>query len=159
MSHTDTNQIGLETADMSTIISKLNNLLSSYHMFYINVRGYHWNVKGEHFFTLHPKFEELYTNLQVEIDEIAERILTLGGTPLHAYSDFAQHTSIAEDKNVKQGNACVNGVVAGLQALIEEQRAVSSLASAADDQGSADLVDAYVQQQEKLVWMYNAFLG
>ena len=161
MSNTNnaTNQIGLEKADMSEVIAKLNNLLSSYHMFYINVRGYHWNVKGEHFFTLHPQFEELYTNLQVEIDEIAERILTLGGTPLHAYSDFSQHTNIQEDKNVKDGNACVQGVVTGLQALIEEQREVSTLAERAEDQGTADLVDEYVQQQEKLIWMYNAFLA
>lgn len=154
-----TNQIGLETTEVSQVIEKLNGLLSSYHMFYINVRGYHWNVKGQHFFTLHPKFEELYTALQIQIDEIAERILTLGGTPLHAYSDFAQHTSISEDKNVKDGTRCVNGVVAGLQELIEEQRQVSALAVESEDQGSADLVDAYVQEQEKLVWMYTAFLG
>ena len=154
-----TNQIGLEKADMSAIIAKLNGLLSSYHMYYINVRGYHWNVKGEHFFTLHPKFEELYTALQVQIDEIAERILTLGGTPLHAYSDFAQHTSICEDKDVSDGKTCVKGVITGLQTLIAEQRQVSTVASDADDQGSADLVDTYVQEQEKLVWMYNAFLG
>lgn len=161
MSNTDTtmNQIGLEKADMKAVVEKLNHLLSSYHMFYINVRGYHWNVKGEHFFSLHEQFEDLYTNLQVEIDEIAERILTLGKTPLHAYSDFAQHTSIEEDKNVHDGNACVKGVVTGLQALIEEQRLVSALAAEAEDQGTADLVDEYVQQQEKLVWMYNAFLG
>lgn len=154
-----TNQIGLEKADMSAIIAKLNGLLSSYHMYYINVRGYHWNVKGEHFFTLHPKFEELYTALQVQIDEIAERILTLGGTPLHAYSDFAQHTSICEDKDVSDGKTCVKGVITGLQTLIAEQRQVSTVASDADDQGSADLVDTYVQEQEKLVWMYNAFSG
>ena len=154
-----TNQIGLEKADMSEVIAQLNNLLSTYHVFYLNVRGYHWNVKGEHFFTLHPKFEELYTARQLQIDEIAERILTLGGTPLHAYSDFTQHTSIQEDKNVKDGNACVKGVVTGLQALITEQRKVSALAADSEDQGTADLVDAYVQEQEKLIWMYNAFLG
>ena len=154
-----TNQIGLEKADMSEVIAQLNNLLSTYHVFYLNVRGYHWNVKGEHFFTLHPKFEELYTALQLQIDEIAERILTLGGTPLHAYSDFTQHTSIQEDKNIKDGNACVKGVVTGLQALITEQRKVSALAADSEDQGTADLVDAYVQEQEKLIWMYNAFLG
>ena len=154
-----TNQIGLEKADMSEVIVQLNNLLSTYHVFYLNVRGYHWNVKGEHFFTLHPKFEELYTDLQLQIDEIAERILTLGGTPLHAYSDFVQHTSISEDKNVKDGTTCVKGVVTGLQSLITEQRQVSSIAAEGDDQGTADLVDAYVQEQEKLVWMYNAFLG
>ncbi len=158
-SNNATNQIGLEKADMSEVITKLNNLLSTYHVFYLNVRGYHWNVKGEHFFTLHPQFEELYTSLQVQIDEIAERILTLGGTPLHAYSDFTQHTNISEDKNVKDGTSCVKGVVTGLQALIAEQRQVSALAEESEDQGSADLVDAYVQEQEKLVWMYNAFLG
>ena len=158
-SNNATNQIGLEKADMSEVIAQLNNLLSTYHVFYLNVRGYHWNVKGEHFFTLHPKFEELYTALQLQIDEIAERILTLGGTPLHAYSDFTQHTSIQEDKNVKDGNACVKGVVTGLQALITEQRKVSALAADSEDQGTADLVDAYVQEQEKLIWMYNAFLG
>ena len=154
-----TNQIGLEKADMSAIIQKLNGILSSYHIFYINVRGYHWNVKGEHFFSLHEKFEELYTDLQLQIDEIAERILTLGGTPLHAYSDFAQNASISEDKNVHDGKQCVEGVVSGLQSLIEEQRNVSAAAEEADDQGTADLVDEYVQEQEKLIWMYNAFLG
>lgn len=154
-----TNQIGLEKQDMSAVIDKLNQLLSSYHIFYINVRGYHWNVKGEHFFSLHAKFEELYTELQLQIDEIAERILTLGGTPLHAYSDFAKHASIQEDKDVFSGNECVKGLVSGLQALIAEQRDVAQVAEDADDQGSADLVTEYVQAQEKLVWMYNAFLG
>ena len=155
----NTNQIGLEKKDMTEIIKKLNNLLSSYHIFYINVRGYHWNVKGEQFFSLHEKFEELYTDLQLQIDEIAERILTLGGVPLHAYSDFSENASIKEDKNVHDGKACVKGLVSGLQALIEEQRTVAEAAEGVDDQGSADLVTEYVQEQEKLVWMYTAFLG
>lgn len=156
---TDTNQIGLEKAETKPTIKALNNLLSSYHVYYINVRGYHWNVKGEHFFSLHQKFEELYTQLQLQIDEIAERILTLGGTPMHAYSDFKTHSKISEDKNVFDGTRCVEGLVKGLQELIDEQRAVVTLAEEAGDQGSADLVTEYVQEQEKLVWMYNAFLG
>lgn len=154
-----TTQIGLEKSELTPVIKALNNLLSSYHVFYINVRGYHWNVKGEHFFTLHPKFEELYTELQLQIDEIAERILTLSGTPLHAYSDFTQSSSIKEDKSVFDGRGCVEGVVKGLQALIEEQRNVATIAEEAGDQGSVDLVSEYIQEQEKLVWMYNAFLG
>lgn len=153
------NQIGLANAELTPVIKALNGLLSSYHIFYINVRGYHWNIKGEHFFTLHPKFEELYTELQLQIDAIAERILTLGGTPLHAYSQFATHTQLTEDQNVYEGHACVKGVVKGLQALIEEQRALAELAEQAGDQGSVDLVSGYVQAQEKEVWMYNAFLG
>lgn len=154
---TSTNQIGLE--DVSGVIEKLNTLLSSYHVLYTNVRGYHWNVKGEHFFSLHVKFEELYNEIQIQIDDIAERILTLGGTPLHAYSDFAKHTFINEHKNVFAGRDCVAGVVTSLQALITEQRALAELAEDAGDQGSADLVTEYYQAQEKHVWMYNAFLG
>lgn len=154
-----TNQIGFANAELTPIIKALNALLSSYHLFYINVRGYHWNVKGEHFFTLHPKFEELYTELQLQIDEIAERILTLGGTPLHAYTDFAQCSSIGEDKGVFEGRKCVEGVVKGLQILIDEQRKVAELAESVSDQGTSDIVTGYVQTQEKEIWMYNAFLG
>lgn len=115
--------------------------------------------KANIFFTLHPKFEELYTELQLQIDEIAERILTLGGTPLHAYSDFAERSGIKEDKGVFDGRACVLGVVKGLQTLIEEQRAVIEIAESASDQGTADIVTGYIQAQEKEIWMYNAFLG
>lgn len=154
-----TNQIGLEKGDLKPIIAQLNNLLSSYHIYYINVRGYHWNVKGSDFFTLHVKFEELYTQLQLQIDEIAERILTLGGTPLHAYSDFAQHARIKEDKNVFDGRKCVEGVIKGLNDLISEQRELAAASDEAGDQGTNDLVTGYTQEQEKLVWMYNAYLG
>lgn len=140
-------------------IEKLNALLSSYHVFYVNVRGYHWNVKGEHFFSLHAKFEELYTEIQTQIDEIAERILTLGGSPLHAYSDFAGLSSIKEHKNVFDGRECVQGVVSGLETLIKEQTALAEIAEAAGDQGSVDLVSGYTSEQEKQVWMYKAFLG
>ncbi len=151
--------IGLASSDMNKIIDELNTVLANYHLFYMNVRGYHWNVRGSDFFTLHVKFEELYTALQLQIDEIAERILTLRGTPMHAYSDFVKISSIKEDKNVKDGRACVQGVLTGLTMLISKQRDVIELADEADDQGTADLLTAYVQEQEKLVWMYNAYLG
>ncbi|MDO4700138.1 MAG: DNA starvation/stationary phase protection protein [Moraxella sp.] len=144
---------------MTQSVEKLNALLSSYHVFYVNVRGYHWNVKGEHFFSLHAKFEELYTELQTQIDEIAERILTLGGSPLHAYSDFATLSGIKEHKNVFDGRECVQGVVTGLEALIGEQKALAEVAEAAGDQGTVDLVSGYTSEQEKQVWMYKAFLG
>ncbi len=153
------NQIGLANTEVSAVIEKLNALLSSYQVFYTNVRGYHWNVKGEHFFSLHVKFEELYNEIVLQVDEIAERILTLGGTPLHAYSDFIQHTFIEEHKNVFAGRDCVQGVVTSLQTLIKQQRELAEFAEEAGDQGSADLVTEYYQAQEKHVWMYNAFLG
>lgn len=154
-----TRDISLAVTDMSAIVEQLNSLLANYHIFYTNVRGYHWNVRGSDFFTLHVKFEELYTALQIQIDEIAERILTLQGTPLHAYSDFLKISSIKEDKNVSDGVACVKGILTGLTMTIAKEREIIDLADEDDDQGTADQLTAYVQEQEKLVWMYNAYLG
>jgi starvation-inducible DNA-binding protein len=78
------NSIGIETSQSKLMAEQLNALLSNYQIFYMNARGYHWNIKGDKFFELHLKFEELYTNALLKIDEIGERILTLGQIPVHA---------------------------------------------------------------------------
>ena len=75
------NKIGLDTKKSKMNAEKLNELLANYSIFYQNTRGFHWNIKGDKFFELHVKFEELYNDLKVKIDEVAERILTLGYTP------------------------------------------------------------------------------
>lgn len=155
----DTNSIGLHAGSASQLAEKLNHLLANYQIFYMNVRGYHWNVKGNDFFELHTKFEELYTDLLTKIDEVAERILTLSHQPVHAYSDYAKLSHLQEDKDVSEGKACVNGVVQGYQTLIELQREVLSLASDADDEGTASLASDYIREQEKTIWMMNAYLG
>jgi starvation-inducible DNA-binding protein len=155
----DTNTIGLHEASASQLAEKLNELLANYQIFYMNVRGYHWNVKGPQFFELHAKFEELYTDLLTKVDEVAERILTLGHQPVHAYSDYVTMSRIAEDKNVQDGKACVRGTLQGFQTLIELQRELLSLASDADDEGTAAQAGDYIREQEKTVWMLNAYLG
>ncbi|MFP3527074.1 ferritin-like domain-containing protein, partial [Pantoea sp. SIMBA_072] len=66
--------IGLDQKKAEQLGDKLNELLSNYQVFYMNVRGFHWNIKGERFFELHAKFEETYDDLLLKIDEIAERI-------------------------------------------------------------------------------------
>lgn len=83
----------------------------------------------------------------------------LNGTPLHAYSDFLRIASIKEDTNVSEGRACVKGILTGLTMAIAQQRDIIDLADELDDQGTADQLTAYIQAQEKLVWMYNAYLG
>src|SRR5688500_1515890 len=94
------NQIGLDKAKSKTLADGLNNLLADYMMFYQNTRGLHWNIKGEKFFELHLKFEELYTNLLLKVDEVAERILTLGATPLHTFEDYENTAKIKSVKDV-----------------------------------------------------------
>ncbi|MDT8895554.1 Dps family protein [Halomonas sp. I1] len=155
----DTNSIGLHEGSASQLAERLNALLANYQIFYMNVRGYHWNVKGENFFELHTKFEEFYTDLLVKVDEVAERILTLGHQPVHAYSDYFRLSTIEEEKSIHDGVACVRGVVKGYQTLIELQREILSLASDADDEGTASLVSDYIREQEKTIWMLNAYLG
>ncbi len=155
----DTNAIGLHNSSANELADKLNTLLANYQIFYMNVRGYHWNVKGHQFFELHTKFEEFYDDLLTKVDEVAERILTLGHQPVHAYSDYIKIASIQEDKNVHQGEACVRGIVQGYQTLIELQRELLSLASDADDEGTASQVGDYIREQEKTIWMLNAYLG
>ena len=155
----NTNTIGLHEGSASQLAEKLNELLANYQIFYMNVRGYHWNVKGPQFFELHAKFEELYTDLLTKVDEVAERILTLGHQPVHAYSDYVTMSRIAEDKNVTDGEACVRGTLQGFQTLIELQRELLSLASDADDEGTAAQAGDYIREQEKTAWMLNAYLG
>ncbi|MGM0832227.1 DNA starvation/stationary phase protection protein [Halomonas qinghailakensis] len=153
------NTIGLKKASASQVAKKLNELLANYQIFYMNVRGYHWNVKGRQFFQLHEKFEELYTDLLTKVDEVAERILTLGHQPVHAYSDYVKIAKIQEDKNVQDGETCVRGVLQGYQVLIELQRELLSLASNAEDEGTAAQAGDYIREQEKTVWMLTSHLS
>lgn len=152
------NQIGISQVKAEKLAKKMNVLLSNFQLFYINARGYHWNIKGDNFFELHVKFEEVYNDAILKIDEIAERILTLGFTPFHAYTDYLTHTSIKEEKNITDGKTCVQGLVSGFQTLLELEREILSLSSEANDEGTNALMSDYIREQEKLVWMYSAYL-
>lgn len=154
-----TNRIGLNTAKAQLLSEKLNKLLANYQIFYMNVRGYHWNIKGKSFFELHDKFEEEYNNLLVKVDEIAERILTLGHCPLHAFSDYIAQSSIKEHKQATKGKACVEGLLAGYKQVIQMQRDIMEVAGKADDEGTAALMSDYIGEQEKTVWMLSAYLA
>jgi starvation-inducible DNA-binding protein len=152
------NSIGLDTAKSKKLAAKLETLLANYSLFYQNTRGYHWNIKGEKFFELHLKFEELYNDLLLKIDEVAERILTLGYSPDHRYSQYRTEASIKESKQVSDGIKAVRDIVGSLGTIISLQREILSLSADAGDEGTNALMSDYIRAQEKLVWMYSAFL-
>ncbi|MEF1226673.1 Dps family protein [Vibrio fortis] len=152
------NFIGLDNEQSQQLAHELNSLLAHYQVLYMNARGYHWNIKGESFFELHVKFEEIYTDLQTKIDEIAERILTLGHTPDHAFSRYLEVSSINEHQNATQGKDCVTGLVNGFSELLTKQRDILEQAGDASDEGTAALMGDYIREQEKLMWMLNAYL-
>ena len=153
------NQIGLDPQSSELLADKLNELLANYQLFYINTRGFHWNIKGEKFFELHAKFEELYNDLFLKIDEIAERILTLGHTPLHSYEDYLAHASINAAKDVSDGNQCVQSILDSYSTILPIQREVLELSAESGDEGTNALMSDYIREQEKLVWMYSSFLA
>ncbi len=153
------NQIGLNEEKAKELASKLNDLLANYSIFYMNVRGFHWNIKGDKFFELHEKFEEIYNDLQVKIDEIAERILTLGLTPAHAYSTYNETSTIKELKNVSDGRECVKHLLEAFQNIILKQREILDLSGELDDEGTNALMSDYISEQEKTVWMLSSWLG
>ncbi|TVQ18384.1 MAG: DNA starvation/stationary phase protection protein [Bacteroidetes bacterium] len=154
-----TNQIGLENSDVKELIDKLNDLLANYQVFYQNTRGFHWNIKGHKFFELHVKFEELYDDLHAKIDEIAERILTLGGTPLHSFADYTSISDVKAIKDASEDVACVTGVLDALKVLLVKQRVILDLSDKMDDEGTNAMASDYIREQEKLVWMYSSWLN
>jgi starvation-inducible DNA-binding protein len=152
------NRIGLETKDSEKLANGLNDLLANYQIFYMNARGFHWNIKGDKFFELHLKFEELYNDALIKIDEIAERVLTLGFTPMHSYSDYIKKSEIRQQTNITDGYKAVEQVLSAFKTLIVKERVLLNMAAEANDEGTNALMSDYIRAQEKLVWMYSSFL-
>ncbi|MCT4562134.1 MAG: DNA starvation/stationary phase protection protein [Crocinitomicaceae bacterium] len=151
--------VEVKEMERKVIAEQLNDLLANYQLIYGNVRGFHWNVKGEKFFELHVKFEELYNDLFLKIDELAERILTLGFTPVHSFDDYLEMSEIQATKNVSSARETVQSVLDGLLILLSKQRQLLRLSGDKEDEGTSALMSDYIREQEKLVWMYRAFLS
>jgi starvation-inducible DNA-binding protein len=154
-----TSGIGLDMAQSKKLAEKLNVLLANYSLFYQNTRGFHWNIKGEKFFELHLKFEELYNDLLLKIDEVAERILTLGYAPEYRYSQYARWSSVKESSETSDGKAAVSHILDSFKIIISLQRELLDISGKANDEGTNALMSDYIRAQEKLVWMYSAYLG
>ncbi len=153
------NKIGIDTQQAQTLSDRLQELLANYQIFYTNVRGFHWNIRGEKFFELHLKFEELYNDLIIKIDEIAERILTLGYQPEYRYSKYREIAEIREAGRTSDGTTNVENILHSFAFLIGKQRVLLQLSDEANDEGTNSLMSDYIREQEKLVWMYSAFLN
>lgn len=151
-------KIGLDKERSEELIGLLNDLLANYQVFYQNNRGFHWNIKGEKFFELHVKFEELYTDLQLKIDEIAERVLTLGGTPMHTFEEYLKTSEIKGVKNASEARVCVKAILEAFGILLVKQRKILDLSAEVGDEGTNAMASDYIREQEKLVWMYAAWL-
>ncbi len=153
------NSIGLDTAKTKGLANDLNELLANFQLYYQNLRGIHWNIKGRAFFDLHVKFEELYTDANIKVDEIAERILTLGATPLHTFEDYTKAAKVPVGKNISKDDNAVQLIVDSLTELLKMERSILETASDANDEGTNSMMSDFITEQEKTVWMMKAWLG
>jgi starvation-inducible DNA-binding protein len=153
------NNIGLDKKRSDDTANKLNELLAGFQLMYQNLRGFHWNIRGEKFFELHLKFEELYNDVNLKIDELAERILALDGKPMHTFTAYLKKSKIKEQANITDGNKILKILVQDYKELIIAERQILKLAEKNGDEGTSTLLTDYITQQEKTVWMLNAALG
>jgi starvation-inducible DNA-binding protein len=152
------NTIGLPIEESEVIIVELNVLLSNYQIYYQSLRGLHWNIRGKRFFDLHLKFEELYNDSQLKIDLIAERVLTLGGRPLHTFEDYIKFNQIPVGKNISNDVEGIELIVSSLSQLLKIERGILSKASEINDEGTNSMMSDFIVEQEKTIWMMNAWL-
>ncbi|MFT5941433.1 MAG: starvation-inducible DNA-binding protein [Sediminicola sp.] len=152
------NSIGLDANKSKTLSNDLNLLLANFQRYYQNLRGIHWNIKGKRFFDLHVKFEELYTDANLKVDLVAERILTLGGVPLHTFEDYISNSKVPVGKNISEDEAAIRLVVDSLKELLVIERKILTASDDANDEGTNSMMSDFITEQEKILWMMKAWL-
>jgi len=149
--------LGFEKGRLEGVVQELNMLLSNYHVYYQNLRNFHWNVDGENFFDLHEQFEELYDDAKEKIDDIAERILTLRHRPLSQFSEYLAKSDVEEAGVVKDDTKMVQIILTDHKVIIENMRRLLKVADEVDDAGTDDLIGGFLEDIEKQSWMLDAW--
>ncbi|QYA26012.1 DNA starvation/stationary phase protection protein [Gramella sp. MT6] len=151
------NYLGLDSDKTKKTVEELNILLADYHIYYQKLRNFHWNVIGKNFFDLHEKFEELYDDAKLKVDEIAERILTLRYQPTSNLSEYLKDSNLKESPSDITDKKMIEILLDDHGAILKQMRKVIDTADAADDEGTIDLIGAYIRELEKTSWMLDAW--
>jgi starvation-inducible DNA-binding protein len=150
--------IGINEADRKAIADGLSHLLADTYTLYLKTHNFHWNVTGPMFQTLHTMFEQEYTELATAVDDIAERIRSLGFPAPGTYSEYAQLSSIAETSGVPEAEDMIRLLVEGNEAVVRTARAAFPAAEKAGDESTADLLTERMRLHEKTAWMLRSLL-
>lgn len=141
------------------LISSVNTQVANWTVLYTKLHNYHWYVKGPQFFTLHAKFEELYTEASGHIDELAERLLALDGKPVATLRESLELATVNEAEGQESAEEMVQSVVNDFTTLTGELKEAMDLAAEVGDETTGDMLLAIHQSLEKHVWMLKSFLG
>lgn len=141
------------------IIDDLNIYLSDLHVLYAKLHNFHWNVVGTSFFTLHAKLEELYNAVAEHIDEVAERIIMLNGTPLGTLKDYLSHATLSESENVEiAGKDAIGKLLEDFKVLLANVQKIREQAEVNKEPITVAKMDAAIENYEKNIWMLSAYL-
>ena len=141
---------------MEELIKNLNCLLSDLNVFYRKLQNYHWNVYGKDFFVVHEKLEELYNEINEQIDEIAEHILMLGGIPLGTMQDYLNTTCIKEAKNEKIKECQIyENIIKDYETLNKKVIEIKEKSDNSKQYAISSLMDNYISIYIKHLWMLN----
>ncbi len=151
------NFLHLNVNNAANVVAGLSQLLADFQVYYTNLRGMHWDIKGRGFFVLHEKFESMYDDVADKVDELAERILMLGGSPENKFSEYLKIAKVKEVSGITCGDAAVENILETIGHLIDEERKLIEVADDAGDVVTADMLTGYLKEQEKMVWMLVAF--
>ena len=149
--------LGLDKEKIALTVEELNVLLADYHLYYQKLRNFHWNVIGKNFFDLHEKFEEMYDDAKLKVDEIAERILTLRFQPTSNLSDYLKMSNLEESISELTDYEMIEQLIKDHGILLSQMRKIVKAADAAGDEGTIDLIGAYIRELEKTSWMLDAW--
>lgn len=151
------NLLNTNPEELKELSQKLNILLSSYQVFAANVKGFHWNIQGDNFFTLHPNLDEFNSNLLDKGDGIAERIITIGSRTNHGFEEFLKDSKIKPRKDVYKQTQIITELLDDLQNLIRLQQELIAFTSEIDTVTN-DILVGYQADLEKSHWMYSSYL-
>lgn len=142
-----------------TLEKVLNQQIANWNVLYTKLHRFHWYVKGPHFFTLHAKFEELYEEAAATIDEFAEQLLTIGGSPVSTLKEYLEIATIKEATDTLKAEEMVQSIVKDFTQIITELQAGMETAEQNNDEVTSDMFLGLKGKLEKHNWMLKAFLG
>ncbi|MFN2261816.1 MAG: Dps family protein [Psychroflexus sp.] len=152
------NYLNLDQSKTKNTVKEMNVLLADYQLYYQKLRNYHWNIVGQNFFDLHQQFEEMYDDAKLKIDEIAERILTLRFQPESNLSEYLKITNLKESNSDVSDREMVANLLEDHGSIIKQMRKVVEVADENSDEGTIDLIGAYIRELEKTSWMLDAWI-
>jgi starvation-inducible DNA-binding protein len=147
------------TAKVASVQKVLNKQIANWGLLFVKFHNFHWYVKGSEFFSLHIKFEELYNEAALNLDQLAERLLAIEGKPFATMKEYLSESSLKEAKGTETTDQMIQGIVADCDVLIGELEEGMKIAEEAEDETTADMLLQIHAALQKHRWMFKSYLG